>query len=129
MAWVLVEREQFVRMCEKLGVSAAVREAIRTWAPSVGRCETPRQKLAYRSPKNRYEAWAAGIPNPDANKGKSGGYRIVFFLDIIEHSINLDFIEERDRLGFKDEGNRYKQKYNDYILEVKKELARRDSAE
>lgn len=128
MDWTLVEREQFVRMCEKLGVSVTVREAIKTWAPSVRRCETPRQKLAYRSPKNRYEAWAAGIPNPDANKGKSGGYRIVFFLDLTERSINLDFIEERDHLGFKDEGSRRKQKYNDYILGVKRELAKWDSA-
>ena len=126
MNWVLVEREQFVRMCENLGISTTVREAIKLWAPSVRRCETPRQKIAYRSPNNRYEAWAAGIPNPDANKGKSGGYRIVFFLDITECSINLDFIEERDRLGFKDEGTRKKQKYNDYIASVKKELARRD---
>ena len=129
MDWVLVEREQFVRMCEKLGVSTNVREAIKFWAPSVRRCETTRQKLAYRSPKNRYEAWVARIPNPDVNKGKSGGYRIVFFLDITERSINLDFIEERDHLGFKNESIRKKQKYNDYIANVKKELSRRDPLE
>lgn len=126
MAWILVEREQFVRMCEKLGVSSRVREAITIWASSVKRSEAPRQKLVFRSPNNRYEAWAAGIPNPDANKGKSGGYRVVFFIDLNERSLNLDFIEERDHLGFKNEGDRRKQKYNDYISEVKKELTRRD---
>ena len=84
MSWVYVEREQFVRMCEKVGVSARVREAIKSWAPTVSRFELSRQKLVFRSPKNRYEAWAAGIPNPDSNRGKSGGYRVVYFLDLKE---------------------------------------------
>jgi len=126
MSWIYVEREQFVRMCEKVDVSVTVRDAIKLWAPTVSRCELPRQKLVYRSPKNRYEAWAAGIPNPDSNRGKSGGYRIVYFLDIVERAINLDFIEERKELGFKDEGRRKKDKYNDYVRNLKEYLKKLD---
>lgn len=111
MAWIYVEREQFVRMCDKIVISITVREAIKSWAPTVGRNEIPRQKLVYRSPKNGYEAWAAGIPNPDSNKGKSGGYRIVYYLALRENTINLDFIEERKELGFLGEGHRKKDKY------------------
>ena len=127
MSWVYVEREQFVRMCEKVGVSTRVREAIKSWAPTVSRFELSRQKIVYRSPKNRYEAWAAGIPNPDSNKGKSGGYRVVYFLDLTECTVNLDFIEERKELGFHDEGNRKKERYNGYIRELKEELKKRDA--
>src|SRR3989344_2566834 len=119
MAWVYVEREQFVRMCEKANISSNVREAIRLWAPTVSRFELSRQKLVYRSPKNRYEAWAAGIPNPDSNKGKRGGYRVVYFLDLTESTINLDFIEERKELGFRDEGHRKRDYYTDYVRELK----------
>ncbi|OGM92691.1 hypothetical protein A2333_00870 [Candidatus Wolfebacteria bacterium RIFOXYB2_FULL_49_7] len=120
MAWVYIEREQFVRLCEKVGVSCAVREAICAWAPTVtNKFETSRQKLVYRSPNNRYEAWAAGIPNPDSNKGKSGGYRIVYFIDLVEGAINLDFIAERNELGFRDEGHRKKDRYNEYIRGLK----------
>ncbi len=126
MSWVYVEREQFVRMCEKIDVSVRVREAIKSWAPTVSRFELSRQKIVFRSPKNRYEAWAAGIPNPDSNKGKSGGYRVVYFLDLTEHTINLDFVEERKELGFRDEGNRKKERYNDYIRDLKEELKKRD---
>lgn len=126
MSWVYVEREQFVRMCEKVEVSARVREAIKSWAPTVSRFELSRQKLVFRSPKNRYEAWAAGIPNPDSNKGKSGGYRVVYFLDLTESTINLDFIEERKELGFRDEGNRKKERYNGYLRGLKEELKKRD---
>ncbi|MBI2640185.1 MAG: hypothetical protein HYW90_04860 [Candidatus Sungbacteria bacterium] len=126
MSWVYIEREHFVRMCEKVGVSAKVRDAIKLWAPTVSRFELSRQKLVYRSPKNRYEAWAAGVPNPDSNKGKSGGYRIVYFLDITECTINLDFIEERKELGFREEGHRRKDRYNEYVRELKEELKKRD---
>ena len=128
MAWVYVEREQFVRMCEKGGVSATVRDAIKLWAPSVSnKFETSRSKFVYRSPKNHYEAWAAGIPNPDSNRGKSGGYRIVYFLNLIECTVNLDFIEQRKNLGFRDEGRRRKERYNDYISELKEYLKELDS--
>ncbi len=127
MSWVYVEREQFIRMCEKVGVSATVRGAIKLWAPTVSRFELSRQKVVYRSPKNRFEAWAAGIPNPDSNKGKRGGYRIVYFLDLIEHTINLDFIEERKELGFRDEGHLKKNRYNDYIRELKEYLKKLDA--
>ncbi|MBU4299258.1 hypothetical protein KJ636_04405 [Patescibacteria group bacterium] len=127
MAWIYVEREQFVRMCDKIVISITVREAIKSWAPTVGRNEIPRQKLVYRSPKNGYEAWAAGIPNPDSNKGKSGGYRIVYYLALRENTINLDFIEERKELGFLGEGHRKKDKYNDYIRDLKEYLKKLDS--
>ena len=126
MAWIYVERENFIRMSDNLGVSEVVREAIKVWAPGVSRFELSRQKLVYRSPQNRYEAWAAGIPNPDSNKGKSGGYRVVYFLDLTEKIINLDFIEDRKNLGFKDDGPKDKQRYNDYITELKKYLKKLD---
>ncbi len=127
MSWVYVEREQFVRMCEKVGVSTVVRDAIKLWAPTVSRFELSRQKLVYRSPKNRYEAWAAGIPNPESNRGKSGGYRVIYFLDITGRTINLDFIEKRKELGFRDEGRRKKDRYNNYIRELKEYLEKLDS--
>ena len=113
-------------MCEKIGVSATVRNAIKLWATTVSRFEIPRQKLVYRSSKNRYEAWAAGIPNPDSNKGKSGGYRVVYFLDVTEGTINLDFIAERKELGFRDEGPRKKDHYSEYVATLKAYLKKRD---
>ena len=123
MAWIYVEREQFVRMLERGNVPLKVQEAIRSWAPSVSnKYETSRSKLVYRSVNNRYEVWAAGIPNPDSNTGKSGGYRVIYFLDLVECIINLDFIEERKELGFRDEGHRRKEKYNNYIREIKEYL-------
>ncbi len=127
MIWVYIEREQFIRMCDKIGVSERIREAIKSWAPTVSRYQLPRQKRVFLSPKNRYEAWVTGIPNPNSNKGKSGGYRIVYFLDLIEKTINLDFIEERKNLGFKDEGYRKKEHYNDYINSLKNYLKKIDA--
>ena len=128
MSWVYVEREQFVRMCEKIKVSIETREAIKAWAPTVSnKYETSRSKIVFRSPKNRYEAWSAGIPNPESNKCKSGGYRVIYFLDLTECTINLDFIEERKELGFKNEGGKKKDRYNDYVRELKDYLKKLDA--
>ncbi len=113
-------------MCEKVGVSATVRDAIKLWAPTVSRFELSRQKLVYRSPGNRFEAWAVGIPNPDSNKGKRGGYRVVYFLDLTENTVNLDFMEERKELGFRAEGHRKKDRYYHYIRELKEYLKKLD---
>ncbi len=120
MIWIYVEREQYVRMCERLRISTELRGAIKSWAQTVSnKSEAPRLKLVYRSPNNRYEAWNAGIPNPESNRGKRGGYRIVYFLDLFEGSINLDFIEERKNLGFGNEHPRDKERYNDYVRVLK----------
>lgn len=127
MAWVYVEREQFVRMCEKNNIPTSVHDAIKRWAQTVSLSQVPRQKIIYRSPSNRYEAWAAGIPNPESNKGKSGGFRVVYFLDLTERTVNLDFIEDRKELGFRDEGHRKKDRYNDYIRGLKEYLKRLDT--
>ncbi|MDO8430572.1 MAG: hypothetical protein Q7S72_01110 [Candidatus Taylorbacteria bacterium] len=123
MSWIYIEREQFIRMCDRLEISVTVREAIKAWAPSVSnKSEAPRLKLVYRTPNNRYESWSAGIPNPDSNRGKSGGYRVVYFLDLKERTINLDFIDERKNLGFGNERPKDKQKYMGYISELKRYL-------
>lgn len=123
MSWIYIEREQYVRMSDKLGVSDDVRNSIKNWAVTVSnKSETPRLKVVFRTENNRYEAWSAGIPNPDSNKGKSGGYRLVYFLDLTEKTINLDYIELRKNMGFKNEGGKKKDKYNDYVRDLKKIL-------
>jgi len=115
-------------MVEKNNVSTKVREAIKLWAPSVSnKYETSRSKMIFRSPKNRYEVWAVGIPNPEINKGKSGGYRIIYFLDLVGGTINLDFIEDRKELGFREEGQKKKNQYNDYIQQLKEYLKKLDT--
>lgn len=128
MSWILVEREMYVRMCDENAVSDEVREQVRAWAPTFQHAyQLSRQKKIYWSPHNIFEVWSVGIPNPDANKGKSGGFRLVLFLDLMGKTINLDFIERRDELGFKNEGSKKKDKYHSYIESLKAALAAKDS--
>lgn len=123
MSWVYVEREQYIRACEELKLSYNIRIAIETWAKSVSlKNETPRLKRIYISPNNKYQLWSAGIPNPDICKGKSGGYRLIFFVNNLENTINLDYIDFRKNLGFKKECPRKKEKYNSYIRSLKEYL-------
>src|SRR5260370_14497638 len=114
--WIVVEREQYIRSCGECDVPDSVREQIKSWAPDFSNnYELPRQKKIYWTTVHRFEIWSVGIPNPEANKGKSGGFRLILFLDLTERTINLEFIEERDNLGYKDEGHRKKYKYNAFV--------------
>ena len=124
MSWVYIELPLYIRRCEKVSISEEVRDSIKLWAPTVGRSETPRLKLVFRSPLNRYEAWNARIPDPGSNRGKRSGYRLVYYLDLKENTINLLYIEERDELGFGKEGQRKKNAYNDLVRELKVMLSK-----
>ncbi|HEY4487316.1 MAG TPA: hypothetical protein VI483_00965 [Candidatus Paceibacterota bacterium] len=127
MSWVYIELPLFIRSCDKISISEQVRDSIKLWAPTVGRSETPRLKIVFRSPLNRYEAWNARIPDPRSNKGKSRGYRLMYYLDLKEGTINLLYIEERDELGFGKEGKRKKNSYNDLVRDLKEMLCKMEA--
>jgi hypothetical protein len=128
MNWILVERETYVRMCDENCISDEVREQVRAWAPTFQNTyQLARQKKVYWSPRNTFEIWSVGIPNPDANKGKSGGFRVVLFLDLVGRTINLDFIEPRDEIGYKQEAPKKKDKYQRYVEALKNALTEKDS--
>ena len=127
MSWVYIELPLFIRSCDKISISEQVRDSIKLWAPTVGRSETPRLKIVFRSPLNRYEAWNARIPDPRRNKGKSRGYRLMYYLDLKEGTINLLYIEERDELGFGKEGKRKKNSYNDLVRDLKEMLCKMEA--
>ena len=80
---------------------------------------TNKQKIYFRSPGNLFEIWVARIPDPDSNKGSSGGFRPVYFLDIKEQTIHIDKIERRNAVGFKTEKTKEKQKFQNYLEDIK----------
>ena len=51
----------------------------------------------------------------------------MYFLDLVEQTTNLDFVEERKELGFRDEGHRKRDRYNNYIRELKEYLKKLDA--
>lgn len=101
-----------------------VMDFINNWAQTVLRSQVPRNKLYFRSPRNKFEIWVAGIPNMSANKGKSGGFRLVYFYVFHEDTedLYLDFIEYRNQIGFKKERPKEKEKFERYIRDLEKEL-------
>ena len=123
--WHYIETEEFIRSCEKIGISQNVQEAIEQWAKTVKRQITPRNKKIFISPCNVFEIWIAGIGNPDANKGKSGGYRFVYYLLLKERKIFIDKIDKRKNLDFKNSKGKNQKQWNKQLLELKKELLRK----
>lgn len=120
--WDVIETENFVRSCERNNVPQEVIDSLRIWAKSVRRQITPRNSRPFISPNNIFEIWMAGIGNPDANKGKSGGYRFVYYIIILESKLFIDIIEERKNLKFKGSGGKEQKHWDNHFLELKKEL-------
>lgn len=120
--WQYAETAEFVSCAEKNGLSDKVREALKSWAPNASLTPTNRSKPVFRSEKQTFEIWVTRVPNPDANRGSSGGYRLVHFFNHQEKTIYLDRIVERSDKGGRDEHPKDQQHETEYLIELKKHL-------
>ena len=120
--WEYNTTPEFIKSSEELGLSQLVLDSLENWAITIYRVQTPKTKCCFRSPNNKFEIWIARIPDPDSNKGCSGGFRLVYFFILEKNSIYLDRIERRNDLGGKRERPRDQQKFNSYFMELKKYL-------
>lgn len=117
--WIYNESADFIRSSEELNLSNEVKDFIKNWAVSFRRQVTPRSKRYFCSPNNVFEIWVARIPDPDSNKGTSGGFRLVLFINLSDRSINSCKIKHRDQLGEKRERRSDQQRNEEYLKELK----------
>ncbi|MDO9028609.1 MAG: hypothetical protein Q7U68_07115 [Candidatus Roizmanbacteria bacterium] len=96
--------------------------AINEWAKTFNRTQSNRSRLYFRSPRNIFEIWDIRIPDPDQNKGSSGGFRLTCFIQLKENVIWLHAIIRRNKIGFKQERPKDKQKFEKSLQELKAEL-------
>ncbi|AKM83993.1 TPA: hypothetical protein DCZ46_01530 [Candidatus Campbellbacteria bacterium] len=120
--WNYIETEYFVRSCEEYGISQDIKDFIEEWAKSVRRQITPSNKRPFISPNNIFEIWDARIPNPDANKGKSGGYRLVYYIHLSERNLFVDLMVDRKDLDYKGSNGKKQKKWDGHLADLKKEL-------
>jgi len=120
--WNYVETEDFIRSCEESNISQNVNDSIREWAKSVRRQPTLNNKRPFVSPRNIFEIWIAKIGNPNANKGKSGGYRFIYYIHINERKLFVNKIEERKNLDYKGQKGKNQKKWDSHLVELKKKL-------
>src|SRR3989344_5056896 len=122
--WTFNITPEYIRCCEGLCLSQEVKDAIERWAVTVGRTPTKLQKPLFRTENKIFEMWTARLPDPDSNKGKSGGFRLIYFFNLHESSIHVDRIERRDEKGGRNERPRDQQKGTAYVESLKEHLAK-----
>ncbi len=120
--WQYNETAEFVVSAEKAELSDRTREALKLWVPSIRRTPTPTNKRLFGSQENTFEIWSARIPNPEVNKGKSGGFRLIYIINLLERAIYLDKIEFRVDKGSRREHPRDQQRSIDYITYLRGKL-------
>ncbi len=101
--WTVNRTLEFIKCVDDLSLSDAVLVPLEQWAAGVGRIVTNRQKLLFRSTNNVFEIWEARVPDPESNRGKSGGFRLVYWIVLKEAALFLYDIEHRSALGGKNE--------------------------
>ncbi len=120
--WTYNQTPQYIKDSEELGLSEDLKNRIKDWAQQVQRYQTNRTKLFFRSPHNIFEIWDGRIPDPDSNRGSSGGFRLVYFFNLQDKAVYVDKIERRGDLGGKHERPKDQQKMNKYLDTLKKYL-------
>lgn len=65
-----------------------------------------------------YECWVSRLPDKARNKGKQGGFRVVFILDLEEETLLLQGIFRREHLGFKNQSGKFDDAYEELIKEL-----------
>ena len=120
--WDYIETESFIRSSEKIKVSDLVKDSIKEWSKKVKRQQTPRNKRVFVTSNNTYEIWIARIGNPDANQGKSGGYRLSYYVHVSNNQLSVDLIEVRSNLDFKGSRGKGQKKWDAHLVELKKNL-------
>ena len=122
-SWQYVETQDYIDSAAKLELSQDVKAAIESWALTASRFQTNKSKMWFRSPQNKFELWSTRIPDPDCNKGSSGGFRLTYFFNLIDNSICLAEIERRKDMGGKSERPKDQQRHTAYIEGFKKYLS------
>ena len=120
--WIYNETDDFIKSADKIDLSDQVRESIRQWAKDLRRTQTNKTKLYFRSPSQVFEIWTARIPDPESNRGASGGFRLTYFFVLNELAVHMGQIEYRKKVGFKKERPKDKQRYEKYLRELKNYL-------
>ena len=69
-----------------------------------------------------FECWVSRLPDKARKQGKSGGFRVIFIIDIEEEIILLQGIFRRDNLGYKGQGGKHDASYEQLIKDLSQEF-------
>lgn len=65
-----------------------------------------------------FECWVTRLPDKVRKQGKSGGFRVVFILDIEDQVLWLQGIFRRDHLNYQGQSGKYHDSYEQLVKEL-----------
>jgi hypothetical protein len=69
-----------------------------------------------------FECWVLRLPDKARKKGKSGGFRTVFVLDLEDEPLLLQGIFRREHLSFQGQGGKHDDAYDQLIKDLTQEF-------
>ncbi len=69
-----------------------------------------------------FECWITRLPDKMRQQGKSGGFRVVFILDLEDSVLLLQGIFRRNNLGFQGQSGKHDNKYEELVKDLAQEF-------
>lgn len=110
--------QTYIKFFKKNKIYAKVDSSIKNTLATFNFAETTRSNRIFVTPDGRTEVWEIRIPDPERNKGKSGGFRLLVIYKKKVNVVFLDWIMPRAELN----KPKVKQGYNRYLDGLKDKL-------
>lgn len=124
MEWEVVETEVFEKWRKKETISDKDSGFHKRALQNFANLSLPHNVQTCHFKTTRYQCWESRLPDKARNKGKSGGFRVVFILDLEDKRLLLQGIFRREHLDYKGSSGKYTGHHTDLLNDLKKEFIR-----
>jgi len=118
------ETEDFLKCCKKLKdetKASRIKVGLEKQAKfGIRRQPVKTNKIIHRSPNGLYEIWSQRLPDPDANKGKSSAFRMIYILDLEVNAFYADVFFSRDDLDHRGSSGKKQKSWDKRVEDLKK---------
>ena len=121
MTWQIQRTENFEKWCKKEDVHKGNNKYHDKALQDFKNIPLPHNVQTSHFKNDHYECWASRLPDKMRSQGKSGGFRVVFILDLEERILMLQGIFRRPHLDFQGQSGKYQNAYEELV----KDLAQR----
>ncbi len=122
MAWEIQRTESFDKWWKKENIEEGNYKYHEQALKDFRNVSLPHNLQSCLFRNSSFECWITRLPDKARKQGKSGGFRVLFIIDIEEEVILLQGIFRRSSLGYKGSDGRYDTTYEQLVKDLAQEF-------
>ena len=120
MIWQIQKTESFDKWWKKERVNDNNYKYYETALQDFRNIPLPHNRQVCHFKNGSFECWVSRLPDKSRRQGKSGGFRVLFILDLEEKVLILQGIFRRNHLDFRGQSGKYHSSYEGLVQELAK---------